>query len=171
MRDLQFQQGIPRSALALDLQRADGRRRAPSATRRVLVYAELLGQTERYLRERGALLTRAPSAEEAVRMLAAERFDIVLLDPHAPGGGLHLVKVLKLGHRTLDLPEKLIREATARARLTPFVIVAVDGSTEYAVILQAPELAFLEDGSKLRMEDAILQLDSARLLTRAGPSA
>jgi len=171
MSALKFQQRLPRHALALDVQLSDGSRRRAGAPRRILAYADLLGQTERYLRQRGAVLTRAHSAEEAVHLLAADPFDIVILDPRAPGGGLHLVTVLKLGYRTLDLPEALIQEVSSRVRLTPFIVLPEDGSTDYAVIIQPPQLSFLEDGADLRVEDAILRLNVARLLAGSGPSA
>ena len=163
MSEIGFRRGIPRTALALDEERRDGSPRPRKSHRRVLVYGDLPKATERFLVGRGALLLRAETAVEAVSMLAEEAFDVVVLDARAPGGGLQLVKVIKLGQRTLEIPDAIIERAMKLARLTPFVVLPLDGSTEFGVIVQPPDLAFLDDGD---VGQAIMYFDASKLQRR-----
>jgi len=170
MTGLDFQHGLPRRALALDLEviDGDGKRKVPE--RRALVYAQQVEVLERRLRERGVAITHAADANEAVKRLATERFDVVVLDAHAPGGGLTLVKAVKLGVGVVDVPAGVRTEANQRARDTPFVVLPLSG-TEYAVIVRPPMLAFLEDGAGVSVEDAIARFDVGRLLAGGPPLA
>jgi len=162
MSDLQFRRGLPARAIRtdLDVEDADGKKKR--RPRRVLVYGALVVTTERALKARGAQLTIAKTAAEAVYHLATDDFDVVALDAQAPGGGLTLVKLLKLGVGVLDVDASVLALAQARTRDVPFVVLPLSG-IEYAVILRPPDHAYLEDGTRLSVEEAILRVQRAML--------
>ena len=162
MADLSFRRGLPVQVVRADLDTEDADGKRKRRPRRVLVYGELVVTSERSLTARGAQLTIAKTAAEAVQLLAADDFDVVALDAQAPGGGLTLVKLLKLGLGVLDVDANVLARAQARTRDVPFVVLPLNG-IEYAVIVRPPDMAYLEDGTRISVEEAILRVQRAAL--------
>ncbi len=165
-----FKRGLPRDALWVDAQGQgpNGPRWPP---RRVLVCGTLLHATQRRLAARGATLRFVPSYFAAIDALAAEPFDVVLVEPAEDDGGLELVKAVKLGQNSFDVAPELLAQAVQRHRLTPMLVLPLANDTEYAVIVLPPEVAILEDTRTVALEDAILRLDVRKLLLSGGPIA
>jgi len=182
---------IPRNAVALDLQQTDGRLRA-ARRRLVLVVGELGKAIRAELAERGAVLTLTESIHDAFVLLATRDFDVVVVNPLVEGCGLDFVNAVKeraveheLTLATLygargkasflrgirpPTPETL-DAARARQRLTPFVVLPVDGGWNYAVIVMLPNASFVEDAHKVPLVTTILSVNPAPLLGTAGPMA
>lgn len=136
------------------------------------------------MKERGALITRVQDASEAVAALAAEDFDVAIVDMKAPGGGTALVKAVKAGVRSTNPLAHLVesemaavdgrelvtadQQARRRHRLTPFFLV-MEGERQYAIVVEPPEHSYLEDGNGLSLPDAVMCLDVSKLLLR-GPA-
>jgi hypothetical protein len=89
--------------------------------------------------------------------MAAQTFDAVLVAPEAPGA-IELVKSVKLGAGGASL-----RSIADRHAHVPFFVLPFVGETEYAVIVEPPGLAYLEDERTTALADAVLRLDAWRL--------
>ena len=84
---------------------------------------------------------------------------------------LALVKAVKLGRARSDLVQENILAAHNRHRMTPTILVPSERGREYAVVVQPPAVGFLENGSNLSLEEAILRLDVRRLMLVGQPVA
>jgi hypothetical protein len=150
---IQFERGLPLRALAPDL--------AKIAVRKLLVLGTLPRLLERALDGAGARVALTSSILEAHRALAAQTFDVVIVEPEIPGA-IDLVKKIKLPTGAASL-----RSASDRHAFAPFFVLPFAGETEYAVVIQAPQLAFLVDAAEVPLATAVVRLDVWRLLGRA----
>lgn len=149
---LRFGNGIPRLAIAL----------APAASQRILVYGAIAPALEVRLRQACVRLTFCPSVRESLLTLAWQDFDAVLVAPELPGA-IELVKALKLQTHLRDVDPELVPIAARRQSRTPTFILPLTDDDQYAVILRAPDLAFLENEGHLALVDAVLRLDADAL--------
>jgi hypothetical protein len=147
-----FIHGIPRVAVAPDLAR-------PEKPERVLVYGELPIPIALALEERGTIVERARTSKDALIALAASDYMSVAIDPTAEAA-IELVKMIKIPSAKLSAASENVWRAASRHRATPFVILPLPNDTEYAVILTAPNGAFLE--RSLPIVTALTELDFRR---------
>ena len=145
-----------------DLIDAGGRRRS---RRVVLLVGEVPGNVRCALALGAKQLDLAKNVYVAVERLAATGYDAVVIDRHAPGGGLALVKLIKASIDLLGADEGLTQRARAKHLLTPFFLVD-DASLEYAVIISPPEHSYYEDGEQRPFANAVLRLDVSTLIKR-----
>jgi hypothetical protein len=129
--------------------------------RRVLFVSRRHDALALELERKGAEVIRLLDLSQATRLLANDPVDIVAIDSQL-GGALELVRDLKLPKQ----PEQGTDVWLARAlRPTlPVVILPLPGDHQYAVIVRAPHLAYLEQDTRLPLARVILQLNVARLL-------
>lgn len=144
---IKFTRGVPRAALD----------RSAVQVRKALVLGSLPTFLDKKLEQAGVRLARTSTILEAQRALAAQTFDVVLVQPEVHGA-LDLVKSVKLGGHAASL-----RSAADRHVHAPFFIMPFAGETEYAVIVSPPALAFLEDEGATVLAEAILGLDVSKL--------
>lgn len=182
---------IPRTALALDAQATDRRFRGRHE-RRVLLVGELPVSERVELTERGAVLTTAADTHQAFVLLASVDFDVVAVEPRAPGNGLDLVTAVKenqaahlhtlatlygvrggapflRGARAPD--EAVLASARERHRVTPFVVLPLEGEDEYAIIVVPPDASFIENRRRLPVTTSIMRVDASKLLATVNPMA
>ncbi len=182
---------IPRRALALDLAVGDKGLRGRRG-REVLIVGEVPAGLRAELLLRRASLTDAPNISGAFESLGARPFDVVVVDPYVDGRGLDFVSAIKEGAAEQALsvatlygargdarfllgvqpPARAVLDAArTRHRLTPFVVLPLDDSATYSVVVLPPDATFIEDGRDLPLATAILSVDAGRLLGSAGPMA
>ncbi len=157
---LEYRAGIP--ALALDLTRHAGKR--------ALVYGELDADTLSALEREQVGVTTAPTIAEALRTLAWSTFDAVLVVPETPDG-LVIAKALKLGalrDEIEEVDEMTLRLAAARHRRRPVFVAPFRGDVEYAVIVAAPDLAYLERADRYPFSRAVAHFNATALFAAGG---
>jgi hypothetical protein len=147
-----FATGLP--ILALDL--------GVSTTREVLVYGALDESIATALTNDRVTLKKAPTVVDAIRTLAVSAYDGILVTP-APVDGIALVKALKLGTPIDGLERNDVRLAAQRQRVTPVFMMPLPPDDEYAVIIIAPGVAFLERADTVSVHHAITRYDYGRL--------
>ncbi|MBI2388096.1 MAG: hypothetical protein HYV09_00645 [Deltaproteobacteria bacterium] len=164
--ELAFQRGLP--ALALDL--------AHEAPAEILLLGALDDSTRSGLEARGHAIETVPNGRAALHVLAWRSFDVVLVDPQCDDG-IPVVKAVKLGHALEGVAPEEIRRVARRCRDVPLFVLPYEGDVEYALIVVAPELAYLESTSNISLVHAISRLDRAmvrelvRNRTRPPPDA
>jgi DNA-binding NtrC family response regulator len=70
-----------------------------------------------------------------------------------------------------NVPRETIERAAARHAMTPFVIAPPDPGTQYAIIITAPEIAFMKLPEQLPLTSAVMSIDAATYLGTAKPMA
>jgi hypothetical protein len=140
---IHFHQGIPERAVRLDVSRV---RRG----QRFLAYGPVSESLVDKLAKHDAEVFKVVTADHVIEMLEAVSFDGLLVSPSATPQAFELVRRVKRHDRQnwADLPV--------------FVLPLPDES-EYAVIIEPPELAFLEDERSKPLALTILTLNVARL--------
>jgi hypothetical protein len=148
-----FTTGLP--LLALDL--------SWIGPRRVLAYGAIGATLERALGSAQVDVTLATSTADALRTLAWTTFDGVLVAPDA-ADGIALVKALKVGAPLDGANAEHVRLAALRQRVTPVFVLPLAGDEDYAVIVVAPSVAFLErrGAGFARARDHTVRLRAAR---------
>jgi hypothetical protein len=107
-------------------------------------------------------ITIANSATEALRALAWTTFNGVLVAPDA-AGGVALAKAIKIGAPLDGANADHVRLAAQRQRVTPVFVLPLAGDADYAVIVIAPSVAFLEREDRVSLVHAITRYDYGRL--------
>lgn len=177
---------FPRTAVAVDVQSTD-RRFPRRKARNVLLLGELHASQREELEDRGGVIVQANDTHEAFELLATTDFDVVVVDPVAPGNGLDLVTAVKESAsehlhtvatlygargdtrflRGARLPnQETLVAVRSRHRLTAFVVLPVNGEAEYAIVVSPPEGSFLKHPSAMPLVTAIMTVDASKLVTR-----
>ncbi len=99
---------------------------------------------------------------EALRALAWTTFDAVLIAPTMPDG-LALAKALKVGTPLGSESREETERAALRPRTKPVFLLPRPGEVEYAVIVVAQSVSFLERTDRVSLPRAVLFHDFARL--------
>lgn len=154
---LRYRAGIP--ALALDLAHEGGKR--------VLLYGELDAETLGALGHENLAVTSTPTIADALRTLAWTTFDAVLIVPEAPDS-LGIAKALKLGAALHGVDEMTPRLAAVRHRRKPIFVAPFRGDVEYAVIVAAPNLAYLERTDRHPLARAVATFNATKLFPPGG---
>lgn len=106
-------------------------------------------------------VVRVASTHDALKNLAAMEFHSFAVSPDVDGA-FELVKQLKARRNHVD--DDLAWQAASRNLMMPVVVLPFAGDDEYAVIVAAPVVAFLERTSRVALSYALLRVDVARLL-------
>jgi hypothetical protein len=154
-----FATGLPIVALEL----------AP-ASRVVLVYGALDDAVASRLERDRVTLKRMAGLRDALRALATSSFDGILITP-AAADGTALLKALKLGVPMDGADVGDLRHAAQRHRVVPVFMMPLPPDEEYAVIVIAPGVAFLERDDHVPVHEAITRYDYGRLPEVKGRAA
>jgi DNA-binding NtrC family response regulator len=82
-----------------------------------------------------------------------------------------LFRAFHAHQRGWKLPREVLEKAKMRHALTPFVVISPDSSFEYAVIITAPNLAFVKDPRKMPVVNTVMTVEIAPYLGTAKPMA
>lgn len=142
------------------------------------------------LDQRGAQLVLAAGVSDAFEQLAAQTFDVVVVEPHTDACARDFVNAIK---EPADAHEHTVatlygapgqspflrgvrvpaldglRALRATYSYVPFVLLPVLGDPHYAVIVKPPELSELRKGRVLPVETTIMTV-SAQDFLQGGPA-
>ena len=99
----------------------------------------------RWLRDHGAHVDLAATATEAAVRLTDRLYYAVMLDPRLEGG--------------FDLVRRMKTMGDAFGQITPVVVLPLPCDDEYAVLIDPPKRAWLENVRRLPLEEALLYRD------------
>lgn len=164
---IRFAPSLPDLALESEAAPASGVRPdlALVAHRRVLLASKRHDDLARLLERRGAEVIRVASTDEAARTLANNPIDLFAIDPEL-AAALDFVRDLKLAKQPPQGSE--VWMARALQPLLPVLILPMKGDHQYAVIVRAPNNAYLEQDTRVPLVRAIMALDMRRLLGERG---
>ncbi|MDX2010726.1 MAG: hypothetical protein SFW67_11065 [Myxococcaceae bacterium] len=178
-------------AVGLDAQWGEPRFRK-RISRKILTVGEFPRTLRDELLDRGATLVDAPTLNGVFDLLAAEAFDVILVNPIVEGGGLDFVNALKEGpvehERTKATlygargtaaflrgvqPPALETLVSARSRhaLTPVLVTPLAGETSYAIVVQPPMASAVRSLDQLPLTTAAMTVSAAEFLGRTGALA
>jgi CheY-like chemotaxis protein len=166
---IQFSAGIPHEALREELAAGVPRRvirpdlALGRGDRHVLLLSARHRQLHEQLEQRGAEVYPASDVAAAKQLLREAHFDVIAIDPEVPGA-IQLVKMLKLRVEG-TLPPALQRVRKNQPYL-PVVVLPLSDDSEYAVVVRAPVLAYLESERRLSLVRAIMTFDAQWLMQR-----
>lgn len=177
--------------VGLDAQLSDPRLRRRSP-RKVLVVGEIGIGLRDDLRARGATLVESLVLDGIFDLLAAEPFDVILVNSLVEGGGLDFVNALKeddLEHertkatlygargnsaflRGVRPPSlEVLVHARSRHVLTPVIVLPLNDQPTYAVIVRPPRATALRSLNALPVATAVMTVNSADFFKDTGALA
>ena len=107
-------------------------------------------------------ITPAESQSGALEKLAWSTFDAILVSPDQDDG-IELVKAIKRSTRQSERTPTNATLASMRHHAKPLFVVPFVGDDEYAVIVIAPSIAFLDRTTRVPLSRAILHYHFDRL--------
>lgn len=157
----------------------------------MLIVGEVPGSLRAELVDRGAVIWEVDTLAEAFAALAADAYDVVLLNADTDGCGLDFVNALKEGatehERTIATlygarggaaflrgirpPEQgALERLRERYGATPFVLMPQGGSF-YAVIVKPPAATAWLNLEKVPIATTVMTIEASTLLGKSGPLA
>jgi hypothetical protein len=141
------------------------------------------------LRDRGATLFDCPHLHTVFDLLAAEAFDVILVNPLVEGGGLDFVTALKedpVEHERTKAtlygargvapflrgvrPPQLDTLVLARSRhaLTPVIVLPLQDRPVYGIVVRPPRASVMKRMNELPIATAVMTVSSADFFKDTG---
>jgi hypothetical protein len=114
--------------------------------RQVLLVSARHDVLRRKLEERRVSVAVASEVMTATQHMVAGAFDVIALDPGIPGA-ISSLKTLKLSAHSEASPA--LRRVRLQQPYLPVFVLPLKDDVEYAVIVRAPVLAYLEDERRI----------------------